>query len=149
MSLRDLLDSRRSEIEAQLKALRAELEDIRIAVAAISGAPPGPVARGPGRPSRNEIKPGSIKDWVLKALQDEPDGLETEEIIVKIGLLGGPKIVRNSMTPQLSRLKADDNKITLEGKRWKLLPPLAEPEFSSSFGAGSAPDWQIKGAELI
>ena len=156
MALRDFLTARRSEIEAQIKALKAELEEIRVAEAAINGLDPtqaaAPKIRGPGRPKAPEghkIKPGSIKDWVIKALGDEPHGLETEEVILKVDAMGGPVVLRNSMTPQLSRLKDDDNLITLEGKRWKLLPPLPEPDFANSFGAGEAPDWQIEGDRLV
>jgi len=143
MALRDFLSARRSEIETQLKALKAELEEIRVAEAAINGVSalaPSAAATGVrrlGRPKGTEIRPGSIKDWIKKALFDENDGLETEEIISKINRMGGPPVPRNSMAPQLSRLKSDDGLITLEGKRWKLLPPRAEPDFSNSFGGGS------------
>lgn len=144
MALRDLLSARRSEIEDQLKALRLELEEIGIAEAALNGVPASPRSRPVGRPRNTEPRPGSIKDWVLKALQDEPEGLETEEIIAKISAMNGPEVLRNSMTPQLSRLKASDNLITLEGKRWKLLPPRIEPDLSYSFGSGEAPEWKLR-----
>jgi len=125
MALSDYLASRRAEIEAQIKALRAELTEIRIAEDALAGATPtrAAVASATGPAT---VRTGSIKDWVLKALMHEPEGLETDAVIFKVREIGGPEVSRNSMTPQLSRLKAA-RLIGQEGRLWRL-PSKTEPQ---------------------
>jgi hypothetical protein len=128
MALLDYLSGRRAEIEAQIKTLKGELAEIRIAEAALLGGAPGKTVvtsvRGP-----SVVREGSIKDWVLKALQDHPSGLETEDVIISIVRIGGPSVPRNSMTPQLSRLKGA-GLIEQAGRYWRLLslnrPPNEE-----------------------
>lgn len=140
MKLKEYLANRRAEIDAEIKALKAELAEIRIAEDALSGAPTGKtVVASPKGPA--VVREGSIKDWVLKALAHMPQGGETEQIITAISLLGGPLVPRNSMTPQLSRLKADEL-LELHGRLWRLAqkdetpgvspPDASEPEWSFS-----------------
>jgi hypothetical protein len=123
MALLDYLSSRRAEVEAQIKALKTELADIRIAEAALTEG--SAVRTTVARPGAAPVRAGSIKDWVLKALAQAPDiGLDTEDTITVVEMIGGPKVPRNSMTPQLSRLKAD-GLLVLEGRNWRLAPPGA------------------------
>lgn len=119
MALLDYLAARRSEIEAQLKTLRAELAEIRIAENALTGASPATITLSGG--VGKSVRAGSIKDWVLKALAHASDGLDTDAIRIKVNEIGGPDVSRNSMTPQLSRLKAG-GLIDLEGRLWRLAP---------------------------
>ena len=125
MKLKDYLATRRVEIEGEMKALKGELAEIRIAEEALSGAPTNKtVVRSPR--GRSVVREGSIKDWVLKALMTFGIGLETEDVIAAVQNIGGPAVVRNSMTPQLSRLKAD-GLISLDGGKWSLVQPNLGP----------------------
>jgi hypothetical protein len=119
MALKDYLDTRRTEIEADIKRLRAELADIKKAEAAVYG---GPGDQPPARRTRRGtgVRVGSIKDWILRALRREPLGLETEDVIAAVQAIGGPVVPRNSMTPQLSRLKAA-GLVTLDGRLWRIV----------------------------
>ncbi len=125
MALLDYLLERRAEIEAQMKALKAELGEIRIAEAALTGAPVSRSVMTSVSGASATVREGSIKDWVLKALMTAPDGLETEGVIDAVRDAGGPDVPRNSMTPQLSRLKAA-GLITQEGRSWRLAPREAQ-----------------------
>ncbi|MBU1379116.1 MAG: hypothetical protein KKE02_23800 [Alphaproteobacteria bacterium] len=114
----DYLATRREEIETQMRALRNELNEIRIAEAALSGAPSGRTvmigARGP-----TFVRDGTIKDWVMRALSSFENGLETDSVIEAIRKMGGPFVERSSITPQLSRLKAA-GLIGQNGRLWRL-----------------------------
>jgi hypothetical protein len=115
MPIHAILNARRAEIEAEIKALKLELEQVRAAeeaIAAISGEKPKAKPSG--------VRNGSIKDWILKALETERAGLDTEGVISVVSFLGGPEVLRSSMTPQLSRLKSA-GLIALDGRKW-LLP---------------------------
>jgi len=65
----------------------------------------------------------TIKEAVLEALAQRPEGMTALEILDEINkrYFDG-KIVRTSLSPQLSRLKNDDKKVTLRGNRWHLIP---------------------------
>lgn len=115
MALRDYLSARRSEIEAQIKQLKAELLEIKVAENAISGE----VHQKFEPAKRAGIREGSIKDWILKVLDGKSEGLETDEIISVVSVVGGPSVTRSSMTPQLSRLKSAGF-LTQEDRRWRL-----------------------------
>lgn len=117
MALLDYLSSRRAEIEAQIKALRAELAEIRIAEAALSGEASSKTVVATPKGSA-VVREGSIKDWVLKALTQAPLGLQTDAVIMGIREVGGPDVARSSITPQLSRLKGDGLITYNEGKWW-------------------------------
>lgn len=121
----DYLAQRRADIEAQMKALRAELAEIKIAEAALAGvgtesAAPPVVVGG------SILRAGSIKDWIMKAMSAFPNGLETDAVIEAIRKMGGPLVIRSSVTPQLSRLKAA-GLIEYNGRHWRL-PVKDEPE---------------------
>lgn len=121
MALKDYLDTRRTEIEADIKRLRAELADIKKAETAVYGGPGGANQKPSRRTRRGSgIRVGTIKDWILRALRREPEGLETEDVIVAVQAIGGPEVPRNSMTPQLSRLKAA-GLVSLDGRLWRIV----------------------------
>jgi len=119
MALLDYLMGRRAEIEAQIKTLKGELAEIRIAEAALTGGEPTRSAVV-GSQGSGIIREGSIKDWVLKALAMLETPVTTDDIIGAVSIIGGPDVPRNSMTPQLSRLKSM-GLIDLEGRHWRLL----------------------------
>jgi hypothetical protein len=144
MALRDYLASRRAEIEEQIKALRDELSEIRVAEAAITGTTP--IAR-PQSPKETvpTFRDGSIKDWILKALEaGPPHGLETEDVITWVELLGGPNVPRSSMTPQLSRLKSSGF-ILLDGRNWRLVSASDQKDEAPGVQPPSAPmpEWDL------
>jgi hypothetical protein len=88
------------ELLLQMAPLQEELAKLDAAEkAAVGVTKPQPA-------SARKIRPGSIMDWALRALEANPGGLETMEIIATVGAIGGPaEIGKNSLTPQLSRLK--------------------------------------------
>jgi hypothetical protein len=63
----------------------------------------------------------TIKEAVLDVLKRKPEGMTALEILAEINkrYFDG-SIVRTSLSPQLSRLKDNDGKITLRGNRWFL-----------------------------
>lgn len=65
----------------------------------------------------------TIKDAVLEVLKHKPEGMTALEILDEINkrYFAG-KYARTSLSPQLSRLKNDDKKVTLRGNRWHLIP---------------------------
>ena len=143
--LREYVSQRKAEIEADIKRLRLELAELKAAEdAAVRIGGDVTVLGGAARRARGaEVRAGSIKDWVLKALRSAPDGaLETEGVINAVVLLGGPVITRSSMTPQLSRLKSM-GLIALVGRRWtildggsdQLVPAPLQPDWSRMFSA--------------
>jgi hypothetical protein len=119
MALLDYLTTRRGEIEAQMKALKAELAEIRIAEEALVGGQTTRTVMSGTRGS-STVRAGSIKDWIMKALMQASKGLETDEVIEAVTAIGGPTVLRNSMTPQLSRLKGA-GLIEQEGRLWRLV----------------------------
>jgi hypothetical protein len=71
------------------------------------------------------VQPGqpTIKEAVMEVLKRKPEGMTALEILAEINRRHFEgKIVRTSLSPQLSRLKNDNKKIILRGNRWFLLP---------------------------
>jgi hypothetical protein len=73
----------------------------------------------------------SIMEAVLEVLKDhEVDGMTAMEILAEINTrYFGGKLLRSSLSPQLSRLKDRYKKIELRGNRWFPLP--SEPTLFS------------------
>ena len=75
--------------------------------------------------SKREKQPPriTIKEAILATLDHKPDGLTALEILDELNAKyfnGG--LARTSLSPQLSRLKERDRKITLQGDHWIKLP---------------------------
>jgi hypothetical protein len=148
MPVTELLAQRRAEIEAEIKKLRAELGQIRAAeeaIASMSGEM-APAPRSRRASGSANVRAGSIKDWIIKALTDHPAGLETEGVIDAVEKLGGPQVPRNSMTPQLSRLKASGY-VALDGRLWRRVWGL--PGLQASLLESADQDAAEKVAELM
>jgi chromosome segregation ATPase len=127
------LIARRSELRTEMEqvisritGLSKELEELKRAEQAIAG-------EETERPSHARL---TIKDAVLKVLEQEKRGLTAQQILAAINerfFDGG--IARSSLSPQLSRLNHDDHKITYDGTLWSLArqndegPAKAEPSF--------------------
>jgi len=127
---RDLLLNRRSEIsgkvmplvadiarlketlaekQSDLAAWNAELEQIHSALRAMEETE-----------TKSQL---TIKQAVIEVLKDHLEGMTALEILAAINsrYFGG-RILRTSLSPQLSRLKDDDGKIELKRNKWFLLP---------------------------
>jgi len=101
ITLRDFLANRRSEIQAQIKTLRAELREIEAASSALQDA------QGEGiRPdvARTRRSGPTLKEMAIAILTDHPDGLEANDVRDKIAERFDAQVKRESMSPQLSRL---------------------------------------------
>lgn len=115
--------SLRAELESiteKLTRVVEEIEQIERAEQAISGVEP---------PVKTEL---TIKQAVLKVLEDEKRALNAQQILALINerYFDG-KVVRSSLSPQLSRLNHDDKKIKYDGTLWSLRSPNEEgPEKS-------------------
>jgi chromosome segregation ATPase len=127
------LVARRNELRAEMEkligrisGLSKELEELKRAEQAIAGEE---IERS--APARL-----TIKEAVLKVLEQEKRGLTAQQILATINQKffdGG--IARSSLSPQLSRLNHVDHKITFDGTLWSLDhqndegPAKAEPSF--------------------
>lgn len=112
-----------SGTEAKIEALKNELLDIERAERALDQ-------------TTDKKQPPTIKEAVLRVLQDEGRPMTAQEILAQINsrFFDGA-VPRTSLSPQLSRLNNDDRKIKLEGSLWSLRsendegPAKAEPSF--------------------
>lgn len=111
-TLRDFIDSRETAIKEQIKALRAELAEIKLARQALNGGAQDL------QTSPNNSSP-TIKEMVRTILDAAPSGLTAHQILEKINSDYGKDIERTSLSPQLSRLKSD-NEVFLDGDMWML-----------------------------
>ena len=119
MPLRKYLSSRRGEVVAELRALRAELREIRRVEATLGvekEATPV-VAEAGGDGSR------TLKGMAVAVLTEAGAGLTAHGIIAEIAKTFGQTVARESLSPQLSRL-SQDGKLVRHGRTW-FLPELA------------------------
>jgi hypothetical protein len=63
---------------------------------------------------------GTIKDRVLAVLERNPNGLTSSQILLGLKGTGLPLLTRESLSPQLSRLRHRDQKIDLNNGIWTL-----------------------------
>jgi hypothetical protein len=104
--LREMLSKKQGE----LAVWNAELEKINSAIQAVDKA------------EANTNKP-TIMEAVLEVLKDHEDGMTAMEILAEINTrYFAGRILRSSLSPQLSRLKDRHHKIELRGNRWYPLP---------------------------
>ena len=124
--LKPLAEQRKSmlaELESITETLTRmveEIEQIARAEQAIAGIEP---------PAKTGL---TIKQAVLKVLEEEKRALNAQQILALINerYFDG-KVVRSSLSPQLSRLNHDDKKIKYDGTLWSLRSPNEEgPEKS-------------------
>lgn len=62
----------------------------------------------------------TIKQEVLEILAKHPEGITALEILDEMKAHYRPHLLRETLSPQLSRLKNDDNKVVVENKIWRL-----------------------------
>lgn len=116
-NIRDILSARKAEIKALQAQLKQELQDILAAEAAMSPiADKEPVIKlRKGRGSQF-----TLKDMVINVLKDHKTGADALKILELIKLKYGIDVKRESLSPQLSRLKNDDKLLELRGSDWFL-----------------------------
>ena len=128
--LRETLLSQRKTTEAKVKELAAQVEEHRQLWMGSSKAletAKEDLRKIDGflavldKAAAQEARP-SIKQAVLEVMKHRPNGMTALEILAAINerYFEG-RLVRTSLSPQLSRLKDDDKKITLRGNRWFLI----------------------------
>lgn len=75
-----------------------------------------------GRPTRRSIPEKTIKEAVVEVLTDARDGMTALDILAAINQRFETDYPRTSLSPQLSRLKAE-GKLEREGMIWSLAKP--------------------------
>jgi chromosome segregation ATPase len=127
---RDLLLNRRSEISGKVTPLVSDIARLREVLAAKQtelaswNAELDQIQSALRAIEETETKSLlTIKQAVLEVLKDHREGMTALEILAAINTrYFGGRIVRSSLSPQLSRLKDNDSKIDLRGNKWFLLP---------------------------
>lgn len=121
-TLEEFIRRRISEIDEACAALNSERGQLVIAAAAAGIDVPPPLGvqlaqrRAPPRATS-----GTIKKAVLDVLLRHDRPMQTQEILREINQLLETNYPRSSLSPQLSRLKAD-GKVTHDGTAWALAP---------------------------
>lgn len=118
-SIRDILAERKAEIKVLQAQLKKEMQDILAAEAAFSPSSEREVSvtLKRGRGSRT-----TLKDMIVGVLQQYQSGADSYKILELIKEKYGIEVKRESLSPQLSRLKNDDNVLELRGSDWFLIP---------------------------
>ncbi len=143
-TLRDFITAREAEIKSQVKALRAELGDLKKAKSALD-------------PSSGEIESGeqqsgsvTIKDMVRAILKSDSSGLTATDILTKIKENFARDLGRTSLSPQLSRMK-EDGEVVVRENLWFLVfvndsiangAENIEEEFLSGSTSNWDTDWE-------
>jgi chromosome segregation ATPase len=130
---RDLLLNRRSEISGKVTPLVADIARLRETLAAKQSelsewnAELEQIHSALRAIEETETKSQlTIKQAVVEVLKDHREGMTALEILAEINTrYFGGRLLRTSLSPQLSRLKNDDGKIELRGNNWFLLPQQA------------------------
>ncbi|MES1180005.1 MAG: hypothetical protein ABUL43_02295 [Hyphomicrobium sp.] len=120
--LHDLLNERAGFL-AKVSEIDVDLAEVRRALAALD-APNMPgllrIAAGISDAEGEPYSEWTLKQLAVRALQDHfPYGATANQLLAVFRIAYGREIARESLSPQLSRLK-DDNIIKLDGKLWKL-----------------------------
>lgn len=113
------LHQKQAELAKEVAAVEAEIADLRNAAKAV-GIVTGLQFRPLGVTRKTATTP-TIKEAALQVLSDYPDGLLALDLLAKMNDRFGLKLIRTSLSPQLTRLKRE-GKITNHGSTW-LVPP--------------------------
>lgn len=114
-TLTDFLDRREREIKDQIKALKDEMQQLKLARGAVTpvGAPT-PVRKS-SAPTIKEL----ARDILLAAY---PSGLSASSILTNMEAAHNRKVERTSLSPQLSRL-AKEGHVKLIDTEWFAVQP--------------------------
>jgi hypothetical protein len=146
MSLRAYLDQREADLLREratflekVAQIDADLADVRRARSGLDAPSlPGLLRLASGlRPGEGEpYDKWTMKQLAVRALQDHfPYGATANQLLAVFKNAYGREIPRESLSPQLSRLK-DDDILKLDGKLWKLADTIAERETPPSLDGG-------------
>ena len=131
------LDEDQAELDRRRAEIRRERAEIAAARAALPRKPTG-ASVAPDRTSANGVQM-TIKEMVVDVLGVLPRGAEALEILRLVNERFNAGLIRTSLSPQLSRLKADGVLIR-DGMIWHLNakgPAEAGPSlFQGAAGAG-------------
>ena len=129
-----------ADLKAQLQPVVLELDQIDYAIRALTGKVllPSGVSASKGsvahyrRKANPDIQNLTFQQLVVKALREHlVNGATANELLDFFEREWGKQIMRTSLSPQLSRLKAD-HVITLRGKVWHLVRNENEPSRDNS-----------------
>jgi hypothetical protein len=126
------LDRAEEELRRKLLALEAEREQLAIAETLMIGekTPSSEIKRAISK-RRKGIQPGTIMSRVVRILEQSPDGLTAYDILTILNNQDGyDPIARESLSPQLSRLK-QAGYLVYANSIWKLLPEATGGEDES------------------
>lgn len=116
-TLREFIANRRSEIKSEMDKLKAEIRELDLAEQALEPKRHTTIifGGGAGKSWKRPTIIGMVKDVLLKF----PDGADAQAIINAVKEKFGVDVPRSSMSPQLSRLKAD-GVLEMENNIWRL-----------------------------
>lgn len=136
-TLRDFIIRRRGELDAAEAPLREQLREIEaerveLGRAALTiGLPDDPAARPAlkvhPKPRRRAAAEATIKEAVLEILNDHAGGLTALDILAAVNRRLNVEYPRTSLSPQLSRLKAE-GWVDLNGTFWSLAKSKSQKE---------------------
>jgi hypothetical protein len=131
------IETQRAKVRKQLSKLQEELEKLDYSERQYRAS--GAVSDEPSLPLEQSIIPyavhipegsnelgapnhlkGTIKDRVLTILDKNPEGMTSSQILNVLQISGLPDLARESLSPQLSRLRNHDHKIDLNHGLWTL-----------------------------
>ena len=140
-NVRKILEGRRAAIAADLEPLQQEYVSQRDKLLAIETRVRvllnerdeiDTALKSLGEPTTPRI---TIMEAILTVLDHKPNGMTAQEMLMELNeKYFGDKLMRTSLSPQLSRLKDRDRKIELRGDRWFKLP--AQPNLFAT------PSWR-------
>ena len=114
--IRALVNKRKKEIFNQIKELRNELREIK----AVEQTLLNQGASDSQSDSRRKGAAITFQDMIVTVLENIPQGADANQILELIDKEFGKKIKRSSVSPQLSRLKAN-GVLTLKDNIWSLI----------------------------
>lgn len=138
-TIQDFIGARRTEIKAQITALRSELQQLDVAASAIASTSSASTSntkpltkKAVGRSAQAAIDNMTIKDMAMEVMKQLAPEVRVSTTALNDAIKDrfSHTIARSSLSPQLSRLKSE-GKIDMVNGLWFLNPsPL--PETSSS-----------------
>jgi len=118
-------------LDVRYKALKAEMEEVRQLKAAIKGVTAQPIKKTRTR-SRTPEEGPTFKEMIKAVLTEKADGADALAIIDLIKDKFNKEIMRTSISPQLSRMKASGD-LVLEDKVWFLPQHYEEKQPPQSY----------------
>ena len=155
-NLLDFITRRREELDRleaphseAIDKIKAEREQLRRAAMA-AGIEAHPDSSKEGARQTRRFGKMTIKEGVVAVLDEHPNGMPALDILREINLRYGWAYARESLSPQLSRLKQEGH-IDLTGRIWHLPGQKIEPSdnnlFNEELSEGSKPVSEAQGVK--